>query len=85
MSKILWGIIKGIEPKPPQPNKLIEWKNRDKLNNSKSIIGLEFPYFELHVIDLNKSSKQILEELQQLFGEKTTNTKFKISLKLNSL
>ena len=82
MSKILWGIIKGTEPKPPQPNKLIEWQNRDNLNNSKSIIVLAFLYSELHVIDLYKYSKEILEELQQLFGAKTTNTKFKFSLKL---
>ena len=57
MSKILWGIIKGTEPKPPQPNKLIEWKNRDNLNNVNSIIGLAFPYSQLHVIDIDKSSK----------------------------
>ena len=82
MSKILWGIIKGTEPKPPQPNKLIEWQNKDNLNNAYSIIGLAFPDSELHIIDLDKYSKEILEELQQLFGAKTTNTKFKFSLKL---
>ena len=85
MSKILWGIIKGTEPKPPQPNKLIEWQNRDNLNNAKSIIGIAFPDSKLHVIDLDKYSKEILEELQQLFGAKTTNTKFKFSLKLHEL
>jgi hypothetical protein len=29
MNKILWGIVKGIEKSPTNPNKLLEWQSRD--------------------------------------------------------
>ena len=61
MSKNLWGIVKCIEPKLESPNKLIEWEDMD--NNAKSLIGLALLDFELHLIDLDKSSKEIWEEL----------------------
>ena len=62
MSKNLWGILKGTEPELESPNNLIEWQIRD--NNAKSIIDLALSDFGLHLIDLDKSSKEIWEELQ---------------------
>ena len=61
-SKNLRGIVKGIETKPTQPlARVVEWKNKD--NHAKSIIGLAVSDSELHHIDLDKSSKEIWEEL----------------------
>jgi hypothetical protein len=53
----LWGIVKGIEKSLTDPNKLSEWQNRD--DKAKAIIGLALLDFELHHIDLEKSSKVI--------------------------
>jgi hypothetical protein len=57
MNKNLWGIVKGTEATPADPNKLIEWESRD--DKEKSIIGLALSDSELHHVDLDKSSKEI--------------------------
>jgi hypothetical protein len=64
MNKNLWGIVKGIEATPANPNKLIEWESRD--DKEKAIIGLAFSDSELHRVDLDKSSKEIWENLNKL-------------------
>jgi hypothetical protein len=38
MNKNLWIIFKGTEVAPTDPNKLIEWENKD--DKEKFIIGL---------------------------------------------
>lgn len=57
MNKDLWGIIKGTETKATQPNKLIQWKNRD--DEAKSIIRPAISYSKLHHVDLDKFCKEI--------------------------
>jgi hypothetical protein len=57
MNKNLWGIVKGTEKSPIDPNKLLEWQSRD--DKAKAIIGLALSNFELHHVDLEKSSKII--------------------------
>jgi hypothetical protein len=57
MNKNLWGIVKGIEQSPTDPNKLLEWQSRD--DKAKAIIGLALSDSELHHVDLEKSSKEI--------------------------
>ena len=79
MSKNLRGIVKGIETEPTQPPaRVVEWKNRD--NHAKSIIGLALSDSKLHHIDLDKSSKEIWEKLQKLFGAKVVNAKFSLKI-----
>jgi hypothetical protein len=46
------------------------------------IIGLALSDSELHHVDLDKSSKEIWEELQKLFSTKVINTQFSLKLQL---
>jgi hypothetical protein len=58
MNKNLWGIVKGTEQSPTDPNKLLnEWQSRD--DKAKAIIGLALLDSKLHHVDLEKSSKEI--------------------------
>jgi hypothetical protein len=51
------GNSKGTEQSPIDPNKLLEWQNRD--DKAKAIISLALSDSELHHIDLEKPSKEI--------------------------
>jgi hypothetical protein len=87
MNKSLWGIVKGTEqaPRDPiklDPNKLLEWKSRD--DKAKAIIGLALIDSELHHVDLEKSSKEIWDTLNALFGAQAMNAKFSLKLQLFS-
>ena len=66
MNKNLWGIVKGTEATLVDLSTLIEWESRD--DKAKAIIGLTLSNSELHHVDLDKSSKEILENLNKLFG-----------------
>jgi hypothetical protein len=57
MNKNLWGIVKGTEAEPTNPNKLIKWQSKD--DKEKAIIGLSLSNSELHHVDLDESSKEI--------------------------
>jgi len=67
-NKSLWGVVKGTETEPARSNKIITWQSRD--DKAKSIIGLAISDSEPHHVDLDKFSKEIWEELNQLFGSK---------------
>jgi hypothetical protein len=82
MNKNLWGIVKVIEAEPIYLNKLIEWWSRD--DKEKMIIGLTLSYSELHHVDLDKSSKEIWENLNKLFGAQAVNAKISLKLQLFS-
>ena len=82
MNKNLWGIFKGTEAKPTDLNKLIEWKSID--DKEKSIIDLALSDSELHHIDPDKSTKEIWENLNKLFGTQVVNVKFSLKLHLFS-
>jgi hypothetical protein len=76
----LVGIVKGTEQSPTDPNKLLEWQSKD--DKAKAIIGLALSDSKLHHIDLEKSSKEIWDNLNSLFGAKAMNAKFSLKLQL---
>jgi hypothetical protein len=78
MNKNLWGISKGTKEALADSNKLIEWKSID--DKAKSIIGLSLTDSNLHRVDLDKSSKEILENINKLFGAQATNAEFSLKL-----
>lgn len=79
MNKNLWGIINGNEKSPTDPNKWLEWHNRD--DKAKAIIGLALLGSKLHRVDLEKSSKEICNNMNnKLFGAKAINAKFSVKL-----
>jgi len=55
-NKNLWGTIKGTKQLPIGLNKLLEWPNKD--DKTKAINGLSLLNYELHHIDLEKSSNE---------------------------
>jgi hypothetical protein len=61
MHRNLWGIVKGTEKSPTDPRQLIEWEN--KYDRAKSILGLSLADSQLHLIDLEKSSAELLKKL----------------------
>jgi hypothetical protein len=66
MNTNLWGVVKGTEVAPADPNTLIEWENKD--DKEKYIIILSLSDSEIHHVDMDKSSKEIWENLNKLFG-----------------
>jgi hypothetical protein len=80
MHKNLWGIVKGTEKEPTDPRQLIEWEKRE--DRAKSILGLSLADSQLHLINLEKSSEEMWEQLSQIFGEKAVNAKFSLKLQL---
>lgn len=50
MHRNLWGIVKGIEPKPTDPKKLSDCEKKE--DKSKSILGMSLLDSQLHLIDL---------------------------------
>lgn len=80
MNKNLWEIVKGIGKSLTNPNKLLEWQSID--DKAKIIIGLALVDSELHLIDLEKSSKVIWDNLNKLFGAQSVNAKFSLKLLL---
>ena len=79
-NKNIQGIIKGTEPTPKDPNKLIEWQSID--DKAKAIIDLALSDLELHHVDLDKSSKDIWNNLNKLIGAQAVNAKFSLKLQL---
>ena len=61
---------------------LVEWEKKEE--KDKAIIGLPLSDTQLHLIDLEKSSKVIWEKLSKLFGEKAMNAKFSLKMQLFS-
>jgi hypothetical protein len=59
---------------------LIEWESR--YDKEKSIIGLSLSDSELHHVEIDKSSKEIWEKLNKLFGVQAMNAKFSLKLPL---
>jgi hypothetical protein len=80
MNKNPWGIVKGTEQSPTDPNKLLEWQIRDE--KVKVLIGFALSVFELHHVDLEKSSKEMLDNLNKLFRAKVVNAEFSLKLQL---
>jgi len=78
MNKTLWGIVKGTERTLRDPIKLLEWQSRD--DKAKAIIGHALADSKLYHVDLEKSSKEIWDMLNGLFGAQAVNAK--LSLKL---
>ena len=60
-----------MKPIPKDPNKLIESKSKE--DKEKTIIGLALSDSKLHQVDLNKSSKDIWNNLNKLFGAQVVN------------
>ena len=83
MNRGLWNIVKGTEKAPTDPKLFVEWEKKD--DKAKDIIGLSLSDRQLHLIDLEKSSNEIWEQLSKLFGEKAMNAKFSLKLQLFSL
>jgi hypothetical protein len=54
MHKNLWGLVKGTQATPTDPKQLIEWEKMEDI--TKSINGLSLSNYQLHLIDLEKSS-----------------------------
>ena len=52
-----WGIVRGTGTSQTDPNKLLECESRD--DKGKAIIDFALSNYELHHIDLEKSSKVI--------------------------
>jgi len=65
---------------PIDANKLLDWSIRD--DKAKAIIGLALFDTELHHVDLDKSSTEIWDNLNKLFGAKAVNAKFSLKLQL---
>jgi hypothetical protein len=59
---------------------LIEWQSRD--DKEKTTIGPTLSDSELHHVDLDKSSKEIWENLNKLFGPQAMNAEFSMKLQL---
>jgi hypothetical protein len=76
MNKKFWVIVKRIDAALVDLNNLIEWESRH--DKEKSIIGLTLSDLELHQIDLDKSSKEIWENLNKLIGAHIMNAKFSL-------
>lgn len=74
----LWGIVKGNGQSPIDQNKSLEWQRRD--DKAIAIIGLCLSDFELHHVDVEKSSKEIWDNLIKLFGAKVINAKFSLKI-----
>ena len=83
LTKNLWGIVDGSETTLTDPTLLSAWEKREE--RDKSIIGLTLSDSQLHLIDLNKYSTEMWEQLTKLFGEKYTNAKFSLKLQLFKL
>jgi hypothetical protein len=83
MNRGVWSIVKGTEKAPSDPRLLVEWEKKEE--KAKAIIGLALSDTQLHLIDLEKPSKEIWEQLSKLFGEKAMNAKFSLKLQLFSL
>lgn len=71
MNTNLWGIVKGTEVAPVDPNTLKEWENKD--DKEKFIIILSLLDSEIHHVDMDKSSKEIWENLNKLFRAREVN------------
>jgi len=83
MHKNLWGLVKGTKATPTDPKQLIEWEKMEDI--TKSINGLSLSNYQLHLIDLEKPSIEIWEQLSKIFGEKDANAKFSLKLQLLKL
>ena len=83
MNRGVWSIVKGTKKTPSDPRLLVEWEKKEE--KDKVVIGLALSDTQLHLIDLEKSSKVIWEKLSKLFGEKALNAKFSLKLQLFSL
>ena len=64
----MWNIVKGTEKSPTNPKLFVEWEKKD--DKDKDIIGLALLDTQLHLIDSEKSSNEIWEQLSKLFWGK---------------
>ena len=62
------------ERAPTDASHLNEWGKREE--RAKSILGLSLLDSQLHLIDLQKSSTEIWDELNKVFGVKVINANF---------
>jgi hypothetical protein len=83
MNRGVWRVVKGTEQAPSDPRPLVEWEKKEE--KDKAIIGLALSDMQLHLIDLEKPSNEIWEQLSKLFGEKAMNAKFSLKMQLFSL
>ena len=65
-----------MELAPKDPNKLIEWKSSN--DKEKAIIDLALLDPELHHVDLDKSSKDIWNNMNKLCGAQEVNENFSL-------
>jgi len=82
MNKNLHRILMGTEKSLMNPNKSLEWKNRD--DKDKYIIFLALLDLELYHIDMEISSKIIWDKLNKLFGWWVVNINLSLKLQLFS-
>jgi hypothetical protein len=71
MNKNPWKNVKGTKAALADPKTLIEWESRD--DKTKAMISLSLSDLELHHVDVDKSSKEIYENLNKLFGAQAMN------------
>jgi len=83
MNRCLWITVKGTEQAPSDPRLVVEWENKEE--KAKAIIGLTLSDMQLRLIDLEKPSNEIWEQLSKLFGEKAKNAKLSLKLQFFSL
>ena len=83
MSMNLQSIVKGTERAPTDARHLNEWEKREE--RAKSILGLSLSDSQLHLIDLQKSSAEIWDELNKVFRAKAVNAKIFLKLQLFKL
>ncbi|KAH9316558.1 hypothetical protein KI387_025185, partial [Taxus chinensis] len=83
VEKDLWDIVDGGSVAPTDVDALQKWKVKDKKALAIIGLGLSKPY--LHHVDFKKSSNEIWEALNQLFGSKTDNAEINMKQKLYGL
>ena len=80
IEKDLWDIVNGTIQKPQDADEITNWTAKD--HRASALIGLGLSDAYLHHIDLSKTSKEIWDGLNTLFGSQASSAKMSIKQKL---
>ena len=80
IEKDLWDIVNGTIQKPQDADEITKWTAKD--HRASALIGLGLSDAYLHHIDLSKTSKEIWDGINTLFGSQASSAKMSIKHKL---
>lgn len=83
IEKNLLDVVSGATTRPTDVDELAKWTAKDR--RAIALIGLAISDAYLHHIDLSKTSKEMWDNLNILFGSKALNAKMGLKQKLFKL